>query len=283
MGTVQYRPPTRKVYKAVLNQIFLFQKDIRKMSAAIDKCPHYNSGFCKFTQKCKLFHPTEICEQKCKDKACQKRHPKLCKKGAKCSFLGMGECAYSHLDMNKEQKVSNNELKDLVLNLSSKVESLTESINAKDKEISVLKLKFDALEKKTMDLKEQDLDETLNENDWKESMNKVQNLEKNVVILQELSEKNKQTFKYNTIGISDTDKVVNNLIDVVKEHDQIILKLEEKEKEKEELSSKVKEKINVITKVSGLLLRSHFKDLIPKLGITQDQIPTSFNGYNFDL
>ena len=76
---------------------------------------------------------------------------------------------------------------------------------------------------------------------------------------------------------------VNNLIDVVKEQDQIILKLEKKEKEKEEESIKVKEKFNVITKLAGLLLQTHYKDLIPKLGITQDQIPTYFNGYNFDL
>ena len=185
--------------------------------------------------------------------------------------------------MNHEQKVSNNELKDLVVNLNSKVESLTESINVKDKEISVLKLKLDAIEKKAMDTKDQDLDETLSENDWKESMNKVQKLEETVETLQELSEKNEQTAKYNTIGISDTDKVVNNLIDVVKEQDQIILKLEKKQKEKEEESAKVKEKLNVITKLAGLLLQTHYKDLIPKLGITQDQIPTYFNGYNFDL
>ena len=205
------------------------------MSAEDVKCPHYNSGFCKFKQKCKFFHPIDKCERSCKEKTCRKRHPKLCKQGSKCSFFVAGTCAYNHPDVTKEEKTGiESEFKELVTTLSSKVESLSESINIKDKEISALKYKIDALEKKTMESKEPDLDETLNENDWKEGVDKVHRLEGTVGKLQDLAEKNEQTTNYNTIGISDTEKVVNTLIDVVNEQDQTILMMEKKAKEKED-------------------------------------------------
>ena len=171
----------------------------------------------------------------------------------------------------------------LFTTLSSKVESLSESINIKDKEISALKYKIDALEKKTMESKEPDLDETLNENDWKEGVDKVHRLEGTVGKLQDLAEKNEQTTNYNTIGISDTEKVVNTLIDVVNEQDQTILMMEKKAKEKEDKINQINEKINVLTKVAGMNLPSCYKFLIHTLGITEDQIPTQFNNYNFNL
>ena len=49
-------------------------------------CPYYRVGYCKYKNKCKLFHPKENCgDRKCRDKACTKRHRKPCKYGQTCS------------------------------------------------------------------------------------------------------------------------------------------------------------------------------------------------------
>ena len=44
------------------------------------KCRYYNTGYCKYKQKCKFIHSNETCKnQQCDGKGCSKRHPKACK------------------------------------------------------------------------------------------------------------------------------------------------------------------------------------------------------------
>lgn len=216
------------------------------MTAEIQKCHHFNSGFCKFTTNCKLFHPTEVCEKNCKDKACKKRHPKPCKKGEKCSFHEKEACAYKHSNVNTKV---NKELKDMVDSLSTKVDSLIETINAKDKELSALNLKVDNLENKTSKLEKPDLNETLEDIDWEQNKKKVQELEEHVNNLQETSQKTEQTVKYNAIGIKDTDECLQSLIKVVTEHNEVILNIEKQVKKQDKEHTDSIEKIETITEI----------------------------------
>ena len=46
----------------------------------IRKCKYYNTGFCKYRQRCRFKHPEENCkDQHCGGKECPRRHPKQCK------------------------------------------------------------------------------------------------------------------------------------------------------------------------------------------------------------
>ena len=45
-----------------------------------EKCQHFNSsGYCKYQDKCRLLHPKEKCDNKCKLMNCMKRHNKPCR------------------------------------------------------------------------------------------------------------------------------------------------------------------------------------------------------------
>ena len=62
------------------------------------KCRYFNSGYCKYRQKCKFSHPNNICaEINCEKENCPKRHPKACKyqKGANGCWRG-NSCDYAH-------------------------------------------------------------------------------------------------------------------------------------------------------------------------------------------
>ena len=70
-------------------------------SKHIKKCRYFNRGFCKYRNRCKYFHPQDICEkyllnQKCEVSDCAFRHPKQCKwtstmdgcrRGLTCEYL----------------------------------------------------------------------------------------------------------------------------------------------------------------------------------------------------
>merc|ERR1712129_174745 len=170
------------------------------MSAQGEKCLHFNSGYCKFTTACKFYHPSENCEENCKDKACLKRHPKNCNKGNKCSFFDKKTCAYKHTNV-KSKEYSSMKLKEQVKRLSTKVDSLVDEIKTKDHEISDLKHKIDKLERKPVEQSNSALDVTVDETKLEENLKQinhtVQHLEQTVVDLQDKSEKNEHASKYN--------------------------------------------------------------------------------------
>ena len=48
------------------------------------RCKHFNKGHCKYSNRCRNSHPTEVCgtylgSGKCDQRSCQDRHPKICK------------------------------------------------------------------------------------------------------------------------------------------------------------------------------------------------------------
>ena len=65
-----------------------------------EKFQHFNSGYCKYQDKCRLLHTKEECD---------KRHIKPCCYGIKCRHKEI--CAYKHkneinTDQNTEEIVS---------------------------------------------------------------------------------------------------------------------------------------------------------------------------------
>ena len=49
------------------------------------KCKYFNTGYCKFAERCTKDHPKTICLfVLCKDKKCPKRHPRACRFKAHC-------------------------------------------------------------------------------------------------------------------------------------------------------------------------------------------------------
>ena len=75
--------------------------------APVKKCWHYNTGYCKYAWRengWKYIHPLETCQTEvCREKACEKRHPKKCKLQEKCSYLT--KCLYSHTQIKNKSNV----------------------------------------------------------------------------------------------------------------------------------------------------------------------------------
>ena len=239
------------------------------MAAESERCPHFNSGYCKFTSKCKFLHPIEICEKNCKEKTCLKRHPKHCKQGKRCTFLMKQMCAYKHVGVNSEDHTVK-ELKEMIESLSMKVKPLVNNISIKYQEISDLKDKVEKLETKPIGHEKTSLNVTIDENDLEENLkgihDKVQVLEESVVEIQVKTDNNEQKLKYNTVAESDTDESIQTLIEIVREQDTVILKLEDKV---EKLEKELKEtSTNVNTNVG--LLEEAFKQILNDRKILQE-------------
>ena len=65
------------------------------------KCRYFNRGYCKYTSKCRFFHPGDICQtyldsHKCIQKECPLRHPKQCKWVGGNGGCKRQNCAYLH-------------------------------------------------------------------------------------------------------------------------------------------------------------------------------------------
>ena len=62
------------------------------------KCRYFNSGYCKYKQRCKFLHPKNICkETNCERGKCPNRHPKACKWYSGATGCRRGEdCDFSH-------------------------------------------------------------------------------------------------------------------------------------------------------------------------------------------
>ena len=91
-----------------------------------EKCQHFNSGYCKYQDKCLLLHPKEECDNKCKLINCMKRHIKPCRYGTKCRHKE--RCAYKHkkeinTDPKTEEIVSLKKMLEELLDYKSKSEA----------------------------------------------------------------------------------------------------------------------------------------------------------------
>ena len=99
------------------------------------KCTHYNSGYCKFVRSekgCRYLHPAETCTiQKCRDKGCSSRHPKMCRHGEKCRYKT--KCMYKH------KKYDSSSIRHNTKKTDDKTESFKKGITLLKAEISKLK------------------------------------------------------------------------------------------------------------------------------------------------
>ena len=71
-----------------------------------EKCPHYNVGYCKFEEKCKMQHNKEECnDSECDSKMCPTRHRKSCKYENRCKYKKQNVCEFWHKDGRKDQNI----------------------------------------------------------------------------------------------------------------------------------------------------------------------------------
>ena len=97
-------------------------------------CKFGKFGFCKFKDRCRRKHYTDICERLlgCRNTTeCQKRHPKECNRHFtsenKCWFKK--DCAYSHSKINHDEE--KNKFKKNVDNLEKTVNELDSKVESK--------------------------------------------------------------------------------------------------------------------------------------------------------
>lgn len=114
------------------------------MSEARVRCKHFNSGYCKYLDKCKFLHPKEECENKCQQKNCMKRHVKLCRYGTNCRHKE--KCSYKHKEknntyINTEEIVSLRKTLKELLDYKSKSEAKIKKLEEELKTVNLKKPK----------------------------------------------------------------------------------------------------------------------------------------------
>ena len=96
--------------------------------ANITKCNYFNSGYCKFMKNengCRYAHPTESCKtQRCRDKGCPFRHPKICRHGQQCRY--QSRCMYQH--SKDVSNITSNNTDDITKNLKVEIKNLQADI-----------------------------------------------------------------------------------------------------------------------------------------------------------
>ena len=110
-------------------------------------CSHYNVGYCKQKNECSKFHPSEDCENKCKEKTCLKRHRRICRDTESCIYHKSNTCEFIHevkMD-NKESQIhlltqENKELREEIINKNILIEKLS-------KDMANILMRVEALEK----------------------------------------------------------------------------------------------------------------------------------------
>ena len=89
------------------------------------RCRYYNKGHCKYKEKCRFYHPKNVCKAyldcgKCEQKDCSERHPKVCKfwsqnkngcgRNLDCDFLHV-TIVQNDQNVEVERKVKDTEYK----------------------------------------------------------------------------------------------------------------------------------------------------------------------------
>ena len=89
----------------------------RKTCSVIKKpmgkiCRHYDRGHCKYGDKCRFTHNSEICVkylkgEKCIQMSCSSRHPKVCKYWKKNECKREVKCSYLHVTLGQNNRKVN--------------------------------------------------------------------------------------------------------------------------------------------------------------------------------
>ena len=116
-------------------------------------CNYNQFGFCKFGDKCRMPHVSELCNDlHCDKKLCEKRHPKECKYFSTYSTCKFGKhCAFKHVESNPQSCIQE---------LSNDLKSLTGSIKEMADKITQLELEL-------YNMKKSDMAKTMNESNSK--------------------------------------------------------------------------------------------------------------------
>ena len=107
----------------------------------------YQTGFCKFKEKCRKKHEYEVCQnpESGTEKDCIKRHPKLCRnfsKYGKC--VHSDKCAYKHTEYVNDQLKVFEAMMTLIMKQQQDISTLKEEVND-------LKMLFRTIAKNTKD------------------------------------------------------------------------------------------------------------------------------------
>ena len=98
----------------------------------------YQTGFCKFKEKCLKRHENQICQvqPQCTNKECEKRHPKMCRNfSAKRECSHNEKCAYSHQQPDNLQLKFNETVLTLISRNQQEIETLKEEVKKLENKI----------------------------------------------------------------------------------------------------------------------------------------------------
>ena len=101
----------------------------------VNKCYHYDKGFCRSNKDCKFYHPEKTCriylkEGICTKVHCKDRHPKVCRHWKTNSCSRNGYCAYMHRNASADvieieiENMSQNPIKRYNCDLCNKITEL---------------------------------------------------------------------------------------------------------------------------------------------------------------
>ena len=107
------------------------------------QCYHHNRGYCSFGDRCRYQHFSEVCAKNiCREKECEKRHPVICRYKDDCKFFKSNNCAFKHIDMNRDV---------VRRDIENKIRSSTDEIKRLEREITALKNDISIKEKELLD------------------------------------------------------------------------------------------------------------------------------------
>ena len=116
------------------------------MASSDNVCQHFKYGFCKYQEKCRQKHTSEICLKKdCEIDKCSQRHPRVCKyyrEYKRCKFGSF--CAYRHEDSKENVDKASTEK---TIEMEKKISCLSELLDLKSEEVRNLELKLNTFEK----------------------------------------------------------------------------------------------------------------------------------------
>ena len=119
-------------------------------SPAMNICPHYRIGYCKYKESCKHFHPKENCaEIKCSNRSCTKRHRKPCKFGEKCTRKD--SCEFLHDSKKKfkenapEDTKTKRDMEKIIKLKDAEIEELSEKVKLMEVSIASINEKLKAV------------------------------------------------------------------------------------------------------------------------------------------
>ena len=177
-------------------------------------CRYFKFGYCKFLERCRLLHISEIClDSACDIKTCKLRHPRKCKYFRDYNRCKYGEwCYFSH-------EVKEDPSKEILVKIESDFNEKYEVIKSKLEKIDE---KIEALEKEELDISKR------LENIF---VNKIETLENQIESLRKcLAEKDAyiETFevrlKHIEEKLSESENIETNIVEETEKPEEVKFK-----------------------------------------------------------